>query len=181
MNDNQKSLLENIEKNGLLPMQKNSFGNNVLSQKVTTPQQVSTLNSNIFSAQTSKPTFGELTVKPKQLEIKVTTPPKKHNIDGFDTDILVNSKYRKIDDKTTKLQVKIARLREELEDHKKVVENAYLKADRNQYQKLLEIQTRMESEIQKLVVEYQNQQLKSVIFSPFVKLFQLLQNYVVLK
>ena len=181
MNDNQKSLLENIEKNGLLPMQKNNFGNNVLSQKVTSPQQVSTLNSNIFSAQTSKPTFGELTVKPKQLEIKVTTPPKKHNIDGFDTDILVNSKYRKIDDKTTKLQVKIARLREELEDHKKVVENAYLKADRNQYQKLLEIQTRMESEIQKLVVEYQNQQLKSVIFSPFVKLFQLLQNYVVLK
>ncbi len=181
MNEKQRNILENIEKNGLLPSQKQSFGQNVAINNATMPNLQATTASNIFSTQSAKPTFGALTIQPKQAELKKLTLIKKSTIDGFDTDILVNSKYRKIDDKTTKLQVKIARLREELEDHKKVVENAYLKADRSQYQKLLEIQNRMEIEIQKLVAEYQNQQLKSVIFSPFIKLFHLLQNYVVLK
>lgn len=180
MNENQRNILENIEKNGLLPTPKQNFGRNVVNNS-TTPNIQPLVSSNIFATQNSKPTFGALTIQPKQAELKKLSPLKKNTIDGFDTDILVNSKYRKIDDKTTKLQMKIARLKEELEDHKKVVENAYLKADRSQYQKLLEIQNRMESEIQKLVVEYQNQQLKSVIFSPFVKLYHLLQNYVVLK
>ena len=77
--------------------------------------------------------------------------------------------------------MKITRLKEELIEHKKIVDNAYLKSDRNQYQKLLEIQNRMESEIQKLVAQYQSMQLKSMIFSPFIKLFNFLNNYVVLK
>lgn len=178
--NNQKTILENIEKNGLLPIGRQTFGNNVATNnsiKNSSQQNI----TNIFSNQASKPTFGALTVQPKQAELKKLAPLKKNAIDGFDTDILVNSKYKKIDDKTTKLQLKIARLREELEDHKKIVENAYLKSDRSQYQKLLEIQNRMENEIQKLVAEYQHQQLKSVILSPFVKIFQLLQNYVVLK
>ena len=180
MNESQRNILENIEKNGLLPTPKQNFEKNVINNS-TTPNIQPLVSSNIFATQNSKPTFGALTIQPKQAELKKLSALKKNTIDGFDTDILVNSKYRKIDDKTTKLQMKIARLKEELEDHKKVVENAYLKADRSQYQKLLEIQNRMESEIQKLVVEYQNQQLKSVIFSPFVKLYHLLQNYVVLK
>ena len=175
MNENQKNILENIEKNGLLPTQKQVLGNNFAS--LTTNQT----NTNIFSNQIIKPTFGALTVQPKQLELKQANVIKQNKIDGFDTDILVNSKYRKIDDKALKLQVKINRLQKELEEHKKVVENAYLKSDRSQYQKLLEIQTKMETEIQKLVAEYQHQQLKSIVFSPFVKLFNFIQSYVVLK
>lgn len=174
MDNMQRNILENIEKNGLLPTGRETFGRNVVTSNAIASNAQQITNTNIFSNQAPKPTFGALTVQPKQAELKKHSP-LKNAIDGFDTDILVNSKYRKIDDKATKLQVKIARLKEELEDHKKIVENAYLKADRSQYQKLLEIQTRMESEIQKLVAEYQNQQLKSVIFSPFVKLFHLLQ------
>ncbi len=175
MNDNQRNILENIEKNGLLPAQKSNFGQNVVINNATTPNLQPTINTNIFSSQGAKPMFGALTVQPKQAEIRRNATIKKTAIDGFDSDILANSKYKKIDDKTTKLQLKIARLKEELEDHRKVVENAYLKADRSQYQKLLEIQNKMELEIQKLVAEYQSQQLKSIVFSPFVKLFHLFQ------
>lgn len=168
MDNNQKNILENIEKNGLLPSSKQQLGQNTAFANSLNTTQV---NTNIFSAQTAKPTFGSLTIKPKQAEFKKNSNLNKSAINGFDTDILVNSKYKKIDDKSLKLQVKIARLKEELDEHKKIVENAYLKSDRNHYQKLLEIQERMEAEIQKLVAEYQSQQLKSVIFSPFIKLF----------
>ena len=49
------------------------------------------------------------------------------------------------------------------------------------FQKLLEIQNRMETEIQKLVTEYQRQQLISIVLSPFIKLFNFIQSYVVVK
>ena len=185
MNKKNIDVLQNIEKNGLLP--KKQFGTFVVQTSKQTPTQtqietpIATVNENIFASQTTKPSFGALTVKPKKADLSTFANKKKNAIDGFDTDILVNSKYKKIDDKTLKLEMKITKLKEELSEHKKIVDNAYLKSDRNQYQKLLEIQNRMESEIQKLVAQYQSMQLKSMIFTPFVKLFNFLQNYVVLK
>ena len=95
--------------------------------------------------------------------------------------VVIKNEFKKIDDKTLKMQVKIARLQTELEEHKKIVEASFLKADKNQYQKLLEIQQRMEQEIQKLVAEYQHRQLISITFSPFVKLFNFIKSYVVLR
>ena len=167
-----KSLLENIEKNGLLPTKKQPFGS-----MTTKPQ------ANIFSVNTP-PTFGNLAAQRSLNALPVENieiSSNKNIFDGFDTDILSNSKFKKIDDKTLKMQVKIARLQTELEEHKKIVEASFLKADKNQYQKLLEIQQRMEQEIQKLVAEYQNRQLISVVFSPFVKLFNFIKSYVVLR
>ena len=179
MDKNKIDVLENIEKNGLLPKQ--TFGTFVAPQLQSSIEQSIKPNTNIFSTQATKPSFGDLTIKPKATELQKQNLIKKKAIDGFDTDILVDSKYKKTDDETLKLQMKITRLKEELNEHKKIVDNAYLKSDRNQYQKLLEIQNRMESEIQRLVAQYQSMQLKSMIFSPFVKLFNFLHNYVVLK
>lgn len=179
MDKNKIDILENIEKNGLLPKQ--TFGTFVVPQTQTSHDQQIQPTTNIFSTQVTKPSFGDLTIKPKATELQKQNLTKKKVIDGFDTDILVNSKYKKTDDEILKIQMKITRLKEELIEHKKIVDNAYLKSDRNQYQKLLEIQNRMESEIQKLVAQYQSMQLKSMIFSPFIKLFNFLNNYVVLK
>lgn len=173
MNREYKSLLENIEKNGLLPAKQNE-------SRVSSPVQ----QQNIFSADITRPSFGRLTAQSKSaedIEEIIEIPESKNIFDGFDTDILSNSKFKKIDDKTLKMQVKIARLKTELEEHKKVVESAFLKADKNQYQKLLEIQQRMEAEIQKLVAEYQHRQLISITFSPFVKLFNFIKSYVALR
>lgn len=175
MEKNYESLLENINKNGLLP-------NSMPTQQSSKPS--SEVNSNIFSPTFTRPSFGHLTTQPTQnVEIKSGLDILNDTtlLNGFDTDILSNSKFKKIDDTTLKLEVKIARLRAELDEHKKTVESAFLKADKNQYQKLLEIQQKMEAEIQKLVVEYQNRQLKSVVLSPFVKLFNFIKSYVVLK
>ena len=94
MNDNQRNILENIEKNGLLPAQKSNFGQNVVINNATTPNLQPTINTNIFSSQGSKPMFGALTVQPKQAEIRRNATIKKTAIDGFDSDILANSKYK---------------------------------------------------------------------------------------
>ena len=49
MNDNQRNLLENIEKNGLLPMSKQTFGKNVVTQNTTQPIMSQPIEANIFS------------------------------------------------------------------------------------------------------------------------------------
>lgn len=177
MNNNHKIFLENIDKNGLLPSARNSeLQKNHLQ---TAPIK----NSNIFS-QSSIPPFGNLTVQSSQKTPDLNTLNINQDnsiIDGFDTEILSNSKFHKINDKELKLKIKIARLRLELEEHKKIVESSFLKSDKSHYQKLLEIQQKMEAEIQRLVAEYQSRQLKSIVFSPFAKLFHLLKNYVALR
>jgi len=172
MENNYRSLIENLDRNGLLPQ--NQPSPTVSTNTGMTEQSAMT---NIFSGSIKPPAFGNLTVSPK-IEIKdnVELINDSTIIDGFDTDILSNSKFKKIDDKTLKLKVKIARLKAELEEHQKLVQQTFLKTDKIQYQKMLEIQHRMESEIQRLVAEYQNRQLMSVVFSPFVKLLHLLKS-----
>ncbi len=189
MGNSYHNFLENIDKNGLLP-QNTQFGglSSSLSQSAFSQTEKSSTQigaTNIFSqsgksaeASTSSafPAFGNLTGGQK-IEHKTNAQLINDStiIDGFDTDILSNSKFKKIDDKTLKLKVKIARLKAELEEHSKLVEQTFLKTDKIQYQKLLEIQKKMESEIQRLVAEYQHRQLISIVFSPFVKLLHLLK------
>lgn len=179
MENSYHSFIENLDRNGLLPqstMQKTQ--NSALPVNNEFPS-----STNIFATTQSTvsynnhPAFGNLTTSPR-VEIKndVELINDSNIIDGFDTDILSNSKFKKIDDKTLKLKVKIARLRAELEEHKKLVQQTFLKSDTIQYQKLLEIQQQMETQIQRLVAEYQNRQLRSIVFSPFVKLFNLLKS-----
>ncbi len=181
MENNYQSLMENLNKNGLLQ----SFqGEEHTSGEVKTfiaPESAPSNDSgqNIFSTIP----FG-LSVKPPQHLQKKEIPEDvefindRKLIDGLDTDILCNSKFKRIDDKTLKMKIKIARLKAELEEHKKVVESNFLKADKSHYKKLLEIQAKMEEEIKKLVAEYQHQQLISIVVSPFAKVFSYFKNYV---
>ena len=172
MDNSYRNLIENLDRNGLLPQNQAVTANTDIQQTLT-PSGM----TNIFQMpSTNTPAFGNLTLSPKT-EIKNNTDIANNNtnIDGFDTDILSNSKFKKIDDKILKLKVKIARLNAELEEHKKLVQQTFLKTDKMQYQKLLEIQQKMEAEIQRLVAEYQRRQLKSIVFSPFVKLLHLLK------
>lgn len=171
--DSHRLFLENLDKNGLLQQKgKAAFAENN--------------NNNFFASTPNLSSFGHLTVnsvKPKTIspEYSDIEELSGETFDGFDTDILSNSKFKKIDDKQLKLKVKIAKLEAELEEHKKLVESSFLKSDKNHYQKLLEIQYKMESELQRLVAEYQNRQLKSIIFSPFVKLIHFIKDYIALK
>lgn len=186
MENNYRSLIENLDKNGLLPTLQDSSSTPESPFLQSTPNENINNSTNIFS---TKP-FG-LSVAPR--ENTSDAAPKKLSpeveelindstiIDGFDTDILCNSKFRKIDDKALRLKLKIARLRAELEEQKKVTEAAFLKSDKNHYQKLVGIQEKMEDEIKKLVAEYQNQQLKSIVVSPFAKVFSYIKNYVALR
>ncbi len=172
--DKYKLFLENIDKNGLLPT------NNAKEATAINSQQK---NQNFFSITANTP-FGNLTHNAPNKNSEKLSDYTNHStkaINGFDTDILTNSKFKKIDDTTLKLKIKIARLQAELEEHKKLVESTFLKAERNQYQKLLEIQQKMETELQRLVAEYQHRQLHAIVFSPFTKLFHFIKNYVVLK
>lgn len=172
MDNNYRSLIENLDRNGLLPQTQTMAANTDLQQVAATGM------TNIFSSPTATPpAFGNLTMSPK-IEIKENVEFVNDStiIDGFDTDILSNSKFKKIDDKTLKLKVKIARLKTELEEHQKLVQQTFLKTDKIQYQKLLEIQQKMEAEIQRLVAEYQRRQLMSIVFSPFVKLLNFLKS-----
>lgn len=185
MGNSYHNFLENIDKNGLLP-QNTQFGglSGGLSQAALSQTTTQTGAANIFSQKTENaetptgatfPTFGNLTSSQKERKNNGEFINNSAIIDGFDTDILSNSKFKKIDDKTLKLKVKIARLKAELEEHSKLVEQTFLKTDKIQYQKLLEIQKKMEAEIQRLVAEYQHRQLISIVFSPFVKLLHLLK------
>ena len=170
--DSQRLFLENLDKNGLLQQKKSD--------------SLSGSSGNFFASVPSASNFGNLTVSAQRAK---TISPEYSDIaeisgetfDGFDTDILSSSEFKKIDDKSLKLKVKIAKLEAELEEHKKLVESTYLKSDKNHYQKMLEIQYKMESELQRLVAEYQNRQLKSIVFSPFVKLFRLIKDYIALR
>ena len=162
--------LENLSKNGLIKetLHDVSAGN-------------ASKNDNLFSGFASTP-FGNLTVSNKKALSAVEEEiPHGETFDGFDTDILSDSKLRKINNTNLQLEVKIARLKAELEEHKKLVESTFLKSDKAHYQKLLEIQKRMETEIQRLVAEYQNRQLKSIVFSPFAKLFHFIKSYIALR
>lgn len=179
MGNSYHNFLENIDKNGLLPQntriepQRNEFATNIFSRNEGNQFTQNTTNTTISP---SPQTFGNLTASTRTEMLEHSEFASDNAIiDGFDTDILSNSKFKKIDDRTLKLKIKIARLRAELEEHQKLVQQTFLKTDKIQYQKLLEIQHKMETEIQRLVAEYQNRQLKSIVFSPFVKLLHLLK------
>ena len=167
--DTQRNFLEDLNKKGLLGK----------GDVLTSTSGAS--KANLFSGTATLP-FGDLTTSSiKSLSAVECELPHGETFDGFDVDILSSSKLKKIDNTNLQLEVKIARLRAELEEHKKLVESSFLKSDKAHYQKLIEIQKRMETEIQRLVAVYQNQQLKSIVFSPFAKLFNYIKSYIALK
>lgn len=150
MENNYHSLIEDLNEKGLISGLNGS----------STPQ-IPPAPANIFAS----------TPIVKEENKAASKPLKEPEIDGFDTDILGNLKYRQISDVKTKLKVKVARLQTELEELNKNIENSFLHADKKDYKKMLENRAKLEKDIAVLAGEYKKHQLKSIIPEMIAKAF----------
>lgn len=152
--ENYHSLIENLNKKGLLNNLKNTTSS----------------SENIFM--NNENSSVEMGLDVKKSELRPVNPLESKYINGLDTDILQNSWIKKIDNKLDKLKIQIAQLSIELDEHKKMRKSAYLKVDKEQYDKILGQENQLKQKIEALSLKYKRQRILSLVINFSAKTFK---------